>query len=56
MKLIAITLWTILCVVAALLFIVAIFVHSSITTFILAFASGIAAYNWWYDEIRYIGQ
>jgi hypothetical protein len=56
MKAIALTLWTLLCVVTALLFIVAIFVHSSIITFLLAFASGITAYNWWFDEIRYINQ
>ena len=56
MKAIALILWTLLCVVAALLFIVAIFVHTSVITFLLAFSAGITAYNWWFDEIRYISQ
>ena len=39
-------------VLAALLFVAAIFIHSSIVTFGLATAAFIAVYVWWHDEIR----
>lgn len=52
MKYLSIILWTMTVVLAALLFVAAIFIHSNIITFGLAFTVALLAYNWWHDEIR----
>lgn len=49
MKLFALTLWTLLCVVAALMFVTAIFIHQSVITALLAVVT-ILACNEWYDR------
>lgn len=53
MKYLSIILWTVVCVLAALLFIAAIFIHANIITFGLAFTVALLAYTWWHDEIRH---
>lgn len=53
MKYLGIILWTMTVVLAALLFVAAIFVHANIITFGLAFAVALLAYSWWDDEIRH---
>ena len=53
MKHISIVLWTLLCVVAALLFITAIFIHNSIWTALLTIGCAGICYNWWHDEISH---
>ncbi|MBR3855619.1 MAG: hypothetical protein IKM65_05620 [Bacteroidaceae bacterium] len=53
MKCLGIILWTMTVVLAALLFVAAIFVHANIITFGLAGAVALLAYSWWMDEIRH---
>lgn len=53
MKYISIVLWTMTVVLAALLFVAAIFIHANIITFGFAFTVALLAYTWWHDEIRY---
>lgn len=53
MKYISIVLWTMTVVLAALLFIAAIFIHSSVITFILACGAAFLSYSWYMDEIRH---
>lgn len=53
MKYISITLWLMTCVLAALLFVAAIFIHSNIITFGLACGVAYLSYSWYMDEIRY---
>lgn len=53
MKYLSIILWTMTVVLAALLFVAAIFIHASIITFGLSFTVALLAYTWWHDEIRH---
>lgn len=53
MKYLGIILWTMTVVLAALLFVAAIFVHANTITFGFAFGVALLAYAWWHDEIRH---
>jgi hypothetical protein len=53
MKYISIILWTMTVVLAALLFVAAIFVHANIITFGLACGVAFLSYSWYMDEIRH---
>lgn len=53
MKYLGIILWTMTTILAALLFVAAIFIHCNIITLGLAFGVAFLSYSWWMDEIRH---